>query len=166
MSSLAWKSLTPRASDTAVIWSIGIVGTALSAVPGVWLEQYTNFMVILGGVLVPIGGVLLAHYYLRPARSDEALIAEMYDGAGPFRGVSIPGVAAWTAGAIVFFVANYWSGIGGTIPALVSSVVVYLFIARVPGPRSRGFGSRLSWGGKPEPRTENREPRNEKPKTR
>ena len=67
MSSLAWKSLAPRASDGAVIWSIGIVGTALSAVPGVWLEQYTNFMMVLGALLVPVGGVLIAHYYIRRA---------------------------------------------------------------------------------------------------
>ena len=93
--------------------------------PGVWLEQYTNFMIILGGVLVPIGGVLMAHYYIRPGRIHTALVAEFYDGAGPFRGVSIPGAAAWTAGAIVFFAANYWSGIGGTVPALATSVVVY-----------------------------------------
>jgi purine-cytosine permease-like protein len=98
--------------------------------PGAWLSQYTNFMVILGGVLVPIGGVLVAHYYVRPARIDEALIAELYDSAGPFRGVSIPGVAAWAAGAIVFFAANYWSGIGGTVPALLTSVVVYTVAVR------------------------------------
>src|SRR6266487_5252131 len=32
MSSLAWKSLFPRAHDGAVVWSIGLIGTALSAV--------------------------------------------------------------------------------------------------------------------------------------
>jgi NCS1 family nucleobase:cation symporter-1 len=125
MSSLAWKSLTPRAGDTAVIWSIGIVGTALSALPGVWLEQYTNFMVVLGGVLVPIGGVLVAHYYIRPARIDATQIADLYDSAGPFRGVSMPGITAWAAGAMVFFAANRWTSIGGTVPALVTSMVVY-----------------------------------------
>jgi len=122
MSSLAWKSLAPRASDTAVIWSIGIIGTALSAVPGVWREQYTNFMMILGGVLVPVGGVLVAHYYIRPPRLDEAFIAELYEPAGRFRGVSIAGVVAWAAGAAVYFAAG---SIGGTLPALAVSVLVY-----------------------------------------
>jgi nucleobase:cation symporter-1, NCS1 family len=129
MSSLAWKSLTPRASDTSVVWSIGIIGTALSAIPGVWLEQYTNFMVILGGVLVPIGGVLVAHYYIRPARIDDALVGDLYDSAGPFRGMAIRGMAAWAAGAIVFFAANQGTGIGGTLPALAVSVVVYTVTA-------------------------------------
>ena len=127
MSSLAWKSLAPRARDGAVVWSIGIVGTALSAVPGVWLEQYTNFMVVLGAVLVPVGGVLIAHYYVRRVLVDEAFIAQLYDPDGPFRGVSIPGVAAWLAGAVVFFASE---SIGGTMPALAVSVGVYLTLRR------------------------------------
>jgi purine-cytosine permease-like protein len=122
MSSLAWKSLAPRANDGAVIWSIGIVGTALSAVPGIWLEQYTNFMMFLGALLVPVGGVLIAHYYIRRPRVDEAFIAEMYNPTGSFRGVSVAGVAAWAAGAAAFFAAG---SIGGTLPALAVSVLVY-----------------------------------------
>jgi purine-cytosine permease-like protein len=122
MSSLAWKSLAPRASDAGVIWSIGIVGTALSAVPGVWLEEYTNFMMILGALLVPVGGVLVAHYYLHRPQVDEAFIAELYDPAGRFRGVSIAGVVAWAAGAAAFFATGT---IGGTLPALAVSVLVY-----------------------------------------
>jgi NCS1 family nucleobase:cation symporter-1 len=122
MSSLAWKSLAPGASDSAVVWSIGIVGTALSAVPGVWLEHYTNFMVVLGALLVPVGGVLVAHYYIRRPRLDEAFIAELYNPAGSFRGVSIAGMTAWAAGAAAFFAAG---SIGGTLPALAVSVLVY-----------------------------------------
>jgi NCS1 family nucleobase:cation symporter-1 len=128
MSSLAWKSLTPRASDAAVVWSIGVVGTALSALPGVWLEQYTSFMVILGGILVPIGGLLIAHYYIRPARIDNRLIDEMYEAQGPFRGVSSRGITAWAIGAIVYYVASR-TDIGGTAPSLVTSMVVYALIA-------------------------------------
>ena len=122
MSSLAWKSLAPRASDGAVIWSIGLVGTAISAVPGVWLEQYTNFMTVLGAVLVPVGGVLVAHYYIRRPKVDEAFIAELYNPAGAFRGVSVAGVGAWAAGVAAFFAAG---SIGGTLPALTASILVY-----------------------------------------
>ena len=131
MSSLAWKSLAPRASDTAVIWSIGIIGTALSAVPGVWLEQYTNFMMVLGALLVPIGGVLVAHYYLPSAPANEAFTAELYNPAGTFRGVSVAGVVAWAAGAATFFAAG---SIGGTLPALAVSVVAYRALRYVRKP--------------------------------
>jgi len=123
MSSLAWKSLVPGARDGAVVWSIGIVGTALGAIPGAWLEQYASFMIVLGAVLVPVGGVLIAHYYLQPVQIDESFIAQMYDADGPFRGVLIPGVAAWAAGAAAFFAS---ASIGGTLPALIVSVGIYL----------------------------------------
>jgi cytosine permease len=123
MSALAWKSLMPRASDSAVVWSIGIVGTALSALPGVWLEHYTNFTVALGALLVPVGGLLVAHYYLQPGSIDDASVENLYDERGPFAGVLVPGVVAWAAGAIAFYAAG---SIGGTVPAMVVSVVVYL----------------------------------------
>ncbi len=123
MSALAWRSLFPRARDATVVWSIGLIGTALGAVPGVWLEQYTSFMVLLGALLVPVGGVLIAHYYLPRLRADEAFIDALYDEAGAFRGVSAAGVLAWAAGAVAYVAAG---SIGGTLPALVVSVAVYL----------------------------------------
>jgi purine-cytosine permease-like protein len=127
MSSLAWKSLFPRARDAAVIWSIGLIGTALSAVPGVWLEQYTRFMTALAAVLVPVGGVLIAHYYIGRSESTDPPIADLYDTRGPFRGVNVAGIAAWSAGAVAFFAADR---LGGTIPALIASVAVYLTFRR------------------------------------
>lgn len=122
MSSLAWKSLAPGTSDAVVIWSIGVIGTVLSAVPGVWLDQYANFMLVLGALLVPVGGVLVAHYYIRPPRLDEAYIAELYNPTGTFRGISTAGVIAWAAGAAAFLAAR---SIGGTLPSLAVSVLVY-----------------------------------------
>ncbi len=127
MSSLAWKSLVPSARDASVVWTIGIVGAALSALPGVWLEQYTNFMIVLGGVLLPIGGILIAHYYIRPAPLDDSLISALYDERGQFAGFRSAGIAAWTGGAIAFFAAG---PIGGTLPSLVVSVVIYVMLRR------------------------------------
>jgi purine-cytosine permease-like protein len=126
MSSLAWKSLVPRASDASVIWSIGIIGTALGAIPGVWLEQYTNFMVLLGATLVPVGGILLAHLYLGDATVNGHTIAELYDDRGPLAGINRAGLAAWIAGAVTYFVAGSRAiRVGGTVPSLVVSIAAY-----------------------------------------
>jgi purine-cytosine permease-like protein len=133
MSALAWKSLVPRASDGAVIWTIGLVGAALSAVPGVWLNQYTNFMLALGAVLVPVGGVLVAHFYLPPIHIDDPGIAELYNETGAYRGFLAAGLIAWAAGALAFFMSG---GIGGTIPALGVSVAVYVALRRVTARRA------------------------------
>ena len=103
MSSLAWKSLAPRAGDGAVIWSIGIIGTALSAVPGVWLEQYTNFMMLLGALLVPVGGILVAHYYIGRPVLDAAFVDDLYEPVGsvPRRvGCRCRGVGGWRRGLL------------------------------------------------------------------
>jgi purine-cytosine permease-like protein len=122
MSSLAWKSLAPRTSDGIVVWSIGIIGTMLSALPGIWLEQYTNFMMLLGALLVPVGGILVAHYYIGRPVLNAAFVDDLYAPAGPFRGVSVAGVGAWAAGAAAFYASG---SIGGTLPALAVSILVY-----------------------------------------
>jgi NCS1 family nucleobase:cation symporter-1 len=127
MSSLALKSLVPSARGSSVVWAIGGIGTALGAVPGIWLAQYTNFMMILGAILLPIGGILVAHYYFRPFRPDESFVAALYDERGPFAGFSTAGIAAWAAGAAAFFAAGSF---GGTVPAVVVAILIYGMLRR------------------------------------
>jgi NCS1 family nucleobase:cation symporter-1 len=124
MSSLAWKSLMPSARDGSVIWIIGLIGAVLSAVPGVWLDQYTTFMIVLGAVLLPIGAILVAHYYFGPATTH---VDDLYDAAGPFAGFSAAGMAAWVAGAAAYFAAGSH---GGTLPALIAAAAVYVMLRR------------------------------------
>ena len=98
MSALAWKSLVPGARDRASVWTIGVVGAALSLFSG-WIERYADFMLLLGGLLVPVGGVLLAHFFLV---RGEVNVASLYaEGPVPDRpgGFAIPGMCGWAAGA-------------------------------------------------------------------
>jgi cytosine permease len=120
MSALAWKSLRPAAGDRASVWTIGLVGAALSLFSG-WLERYADFMLLLGGLLVPVGGVLLAHFFLlrRPVA-----VADLYAADGPASrhgGFAIPGMCGWAAGAAAYFLAG---STGGTLPALLAALVV------------------------------------------
>jgi purine-cytosine permease-like protein len=120
MSALAWKSLVPAANDRASVWTIGVVGALLSLFSG-WLDRYADFMLLLGGLLVPVGGVLLAHFFLigRPVA-----VSELYDEKGPASrhgGFAIPGMCGWAAGAAAFFLAG---STGGTLPALAAALVV------------------------------------------
>ena len=126
LSSLAWKSLLPRGGERGTIWTIGILGAALS-LSRVWLDRYADFMLVLGGTLVPVGGVLLARFFF-VRRPIEA--AQLYDPSGPFSrhgGFSIAGLSAWIAGAAVYFLAR---GIGGTLPALATAIAVYAAAVR------------------------------------
>ncbi|HNV02323.1 MAG TPA: cytosine permease [Vicinamibacterales bacterium] len=124
MSGLAWKSLFPRAGAQSAVWSVGIVGTLFGLCYGTWLDRYAEYMVVLGGILVPVGGVLVAHFRLSRTTTH---VPDLYDPAGPCRGVLLPGVIAWALGAFAYYVASSW---GGTLPALATAVVSYLLLRR------------------------------------
>ncbi len=126
MSGLAWKSLVPRARDGVVIWSIGLIGAALSLFSGAWLERYAVFMVALGSVFVPVGGVFLAHFVVLRRRPP---VDALYDAAGPYaRGAGIvwPGAISCGLGIGAFWLVRPW---GGTLPAMIVAVAAYAFLA-------------------------------------
>jgi len=72
---------------------------------------------------VPVGGVLVAHFrFGRPAPH----VPDLYDANGPYRGVLVPGVVAWALGSLAYYLASSW---GGTLPSLVTAIVVYRILA-------------------------------------
>jgi NCS1 family nucleobase:cation symporter-1 len=127
MSSLALRSLVPRAGDQLTVWSTGLIAAALSLFSGAWLDRYASFMLVLGGILVPVGGILVARFFLvaAPVRVDS-----LYDSSGEFGrrgGFDLAGLIAWAAGGAAYYLA---AGIGGTMPALLVTIVVYLALRR------------------------------------
>jgi purine-cytosine permease-like protein len=132
LSALAWKSLFPRTPAAVSVWSIGLVGTALSLFSRVWLDRYADFMLVLGGLLVPVGGILLARFFVLREPVD---VASLYDARGPHSSwaAAAPGVAAWTAGALVYTLAG---SVGGTLPALAVAAAAYLLAHGLRGRRA------------------------------
>ncbi len=49
-------------------------------------------------------------------------VPDLYDPSGPYRGILVPGVAAWALGALAYYLAAPW---GGTLPALATAIVSY-----------------------------------------
>jgi len=146
LSALAWKSVVTRTSDAASVWSIGLVGAALSLFSRDWLVRYADFMLLLGGVLVPVGGVLLARFFLTREPVD---VASLYDEAGPHGGFAAAGMGAWALGAIAYHAAGRY---GSTLPSLTVAVLSYAAFRAFgtrrssrrcpPGPSSPGTSSR------------------------
>lgn len=128
MSALALKSLRPATTDQHAIWLIGGVGAAISVLSSTWLDQMANFTLVLAGVFVPVGGLLVAHFVIRPAKD---VVARLYPGAhGEPAAVgawSTAGITAWVLGAAAFYLAQ---PIGGVMPSLVVSVAAYLTLRR------------------------------------
>jgi purine-cytosine permease-like protein len=127
MSALALKSLRPQAGDQTSVWLIGGVGAALSLLSTVWITRFADFTIVLAGLLVPVGGILLAHYFvLRHA----VVIDDLYDPRGiygRYRGWAIAGISAWVAGAVVFYAS---ASIGGVLPSLAATIAVYAVVDR------------------------------------
>lgn len=122
MSALAVRSLWPQAGEQWAVWSTGVIGAFLGLFSGGWLDQYASFMVILGGLLVPIGGILVGRFFLARRQPD---VAALYDRAGPFArwgGFDPAGLSAWVAGSVTYYLA---SGIGSTLPSLIVALMVY-----------------------------------------
>ncbi len=127
LSSLAWRSVVPAVSDRTAIWMVGLIGTALG-LSGGWLDRFAGFMTVVGSVLVPVGGVLIAHFVLRPRPTD---IAALYDPRGPLSGIRWPGLLAWVAGVAAY----YATAVGATVSGLAVAVGAYLLLAsRTPAP--------------------------------
>lgn len=123
LSSLAWRTLVPSSTGAGSVWTIGLLGTALGLVSSGWLTQFAELMVLLGSVLVPVGGVFIAHFVVLKTPID---VARIYDVAN-LRAFNTAGMIAWLAGFIVYKVS---APIGATLPALAASMIVYAVLAK------------------------------------
>ncbi|MDP2389932.1 MAG: hypothetical protein Q8N52_06350, partial [Acidobacteriota bacterium] len=123
LSSLAWRTLVPRSTGVGSVWVIGLIGTALGLISSAWLTQFADLMVLLGSVLVPVGGIFLAHFVVLRAKVD---VDGIYQTAR-MPAFTAAGVAAWLLGFAVYKLA---APIGATLPALATSMIVFLLVRR------------------------------------
>ncbi|MSO60799.1 MAG: hypothetical protein EXQ50_01690 [Acidobacteria bacterium] len=121
LSSLAWRTLAPRSTGAGSVWVIGLIGTALGLISSVWLTRFADLMVLLGSVLVPVGGIFLAHFVVLRAKVDVAAIYK----TELMPAFTIAGLAAWILGFVVYKLA---APIGATLPSLATSMIVFLLI--------------------------------------
>ena len=123
LSSLAWRTLVPSSTGAGSVWTIGLLGTALGLISSGWLTQFAELMVLLGSVLVPVGGVFIAHFVVLRKPID---VVRLYDVAA-LPAFNAAGMIAWLAGFLVYKAA---APIGATLPALAASMLVYVVIRR------------------------------------
>ena len=124
LSSLAWRTLAHRSTGRGTVWTIGIIGTALGLISSVWLTRFAELMVWLGAILVPVGGVFLAHFVVMRRRVDVNAVYR----TDTLPAFNVAGIAAWLAGFAVYKLA---APIGATLPALATSIVVYVLLHRI-----------------------------------
>ena len=83
-------------------------------------------MLVLGALLVPVGGILLARFFVIGAGVD---VDALYDRSGPYAHwrAAVPGLLAWSAGAAVYSLSG---PIGGTLPSLATAALTYFALGR------------------------------------
>ena len=123
LSSLAWRTLAPRSTGAGSVWVIGLIGTALGLISSAWLTRFADLMVLLGSVLVPVGGIFLAHFVVLRAKVD---VEKIYK-TELMPVFTAAGLAAWLLG---FFVYKAAAPIGATLPSLATSMIVFLLIRK------------------------------------
>jgi len=120
------KNILPALSTRALVAGIG--GVCLVIALTVDLSSFQNFLYLVGSLFTPLFGVLFADYFV--LRRRKYATDELYpeDGGGRLRGgVNPVALAAWGCGIAVYLAETTYIGwLGGTLPSLAVSLVVYL----------------------------------------
>ncbi len=113
---------------TAII--LGWWLTSLGGLEGAAALAYENFLLLIGGVFVPLLAVLFADYFL--VRRGQYETEEFYSRARPLR---FPAVLAWGAGLVAYIAIAFYNVLptGASLPAFGLSVAVYLAASRIGG---------------------------------
>jgi putative hydroxymethylpyrimidine transporter CytX len=118
-------NISTKISAKGIMWIAGILSILVALVfPA---EQYENFLLLIGGMFVPLFGIVLTDFFI--IRRQQLSLDLLYDKNGEYwytRGVNVIAMAAWILGFIVFeTIAVLKLSIGGSIPAMVVAGLGY-----------------------------------------
>jgi nucleobase:cation symporter-1, NCS1 family len=126
-------NISQRFSSKSVVWAAGIISILVALVFP--MEQYENFLFLIGAMFVPLFGVVLTDYFFIRDRRINAKELYQPEGeywyAGGFNGIAL---ICWVIGFLVYeLIAITKSPIGGSMPSLLVAGICYYLIARWRG---------------------------------
>ena len=133
-SAISVKNVIPSLPTRWLVAGLGAVclGIALT----VDLRDFQGFLILVGSLFTPLFGVLFADRYLvrRRRYTDEELYPTAPDTtAARLWGLNPIALIAWGAGLATFLAETTYVGwLGGTLPSLAVSLVVYVALSRLP----------------------------------
>ncbi|MFB0836315.1 purine-cytosine permease family protein [Arthrobacter halodurans] len=118
----------PFLGTALVVGAVSIVGSTWLAL----LNQFTDFLVLIGAFFVPVFAIMIVDYYLLKRGSYTRDILRGDGGAYWYTaGVNWVAVGVWIAGAAVSYLLTYVvpSPLGATMPAFAVSFLLYLALS-------------------------------------
>jgi len=113
------QNIAPRLRQ----WKIIIAVTAVGAVASILIPmaEYERFLLLIGGLFVPLLGVLVSEFLIRERRGGFKL-ADFYEGAPRVR---YSAMLAWAAGAALYFaIASLAPEVGASLPSFALSALI------------------------------------------
>ena len=123
-------NISQRFSSKSIVWAAGIVSILVALVFP--MEQYENFLFLIGAMFVPLFGVVLTDYFL--IRSRQFNMEDLYRQEGQYwyiKGFNGMALICWALGFFVYeLIAIMKYPIGGSLPSLLVAGLCYYFITR------------------------------------
>ncbi|QIV86866.1 purine-cytosine permease family protein [Glutamicibacter mishrai] len=119
----------PFLATALVVGAVSILGATWLAL----LDQFTDFLTLIGAFFVPVFAIMIVDYYLLKRSRYTRDILRHSGGAYWYRnGVNPIAVGVWVAGAVVAYLLTYMfpSPIGATVPCFFVSFLLYLALSR------------------------------------
>ncbi|MGB3683376.1 MAG: cytosine permease [Rubrobacteraceae bacterium] len=133
---MSYMNIRPQDGFWKPALGIGIV-TVIGALYEGILNQFQNFLLIIGALFIPVFAIMLADYWIvKRGRYDAAEMLKSSGGAYWYTGGY--NAAAWIAYLVGAGLAIYWTQIsplsfGATVPTFVLTFVLYLIVHTVLG---------------------------------
>jgi len=137
------QNLVPGLSQQRLVLGISAVVLVLAML--VPLTQYESFLLLIGGLFIPLLGLLLADYFALSRR--RYAVDDLYREGGRYwygGGVNWLGVVAWAAGVATYLAISGlpslgiaslvpWFAYGASLPSFAVAFVLHLALGKVAG---------------------------------
>jgi NCS1 family nucleobase:cation symporter-1 len=121
-------NISQKFSSRTILWAAGVISILVALVFP--MEQYENFLFLIGAMFVPLFGVVLTDYFF--IRNRQINVENLYRPQGSYwyaKGFNGVALICWAVGFFVYeLIALMKYPIGGSMPSLLAAGIFYYFI--------------------------------------
>ncbi len=123
-------NISQKFSSRTIVWAAGAISILVALVFP--MEQYENFLFLIGAMFVPLFGVVLTDYFL--IRKRQLNVEDIYRVDGQYwytKGFNGVALICWVIGFLVYQLITLLKySLGGSLPSLLVAGLCYYIITR------------------------------------